>query len=799
MKPPEDLARENRALRDLVSRLGEASQRINESLDFDTVLQGVLDSARSLTGARYGVIILLDDAGQPEGFLASGLTPEEAERLWNVPQAAWFFEHLGRIPAPLRVPDLLAQLRAQGLADPGLPVPAGAFLAAPVRHLGRSVANIYLARQGPGREFGPEDEETLVMFASQAGLVIANARRYRDERRARTDLETLINTSPVGMVVFDARSGAPVSFNREAARIVDALREPDRSPEQLLEVLTFVRGDGREVSLEEFSVAEALSAGETVRAEEIVLRVPGGRSVTALVNATPIRSGDGGIESYVVTLQDLAPFRELERLRAEFLGMVSHELRTPITSIRGSATTLLDAAPELDPAEMRQFFRIILEQADTMRELIGDLLDAARIETGTLPVAPELTDPVKLVDRARSAFQNAGGGNPLDLDLAPGLPRVMADRRRIVQVLINLLNNASRYSGESSPITVSAVRQEFHVAFSVADRGRGIAAERLPHLFRKYSPPSGGEGEGGLAGSGLGLAICRGIVEAHGGRIRAESGGPGQGARFTFTVPAAETEGMAEPAGSSGGTRHPSDERTRILAVDDDPQALRYVRDALSRAGYEPVVTGDPEEVPRLVEQHRPRLALLDLMLPGTDGMELMRDILELGDLPVIFVSAYGQEELVARAFDLGAIDYVVKPFSPSELAARVRSALRRRSAAGWPAQLEPRVLGDLTIDYAERRVTVGGRTVELTATEYAMLCELSVNAGLVLTHDQLLSRVWGTGRSVESGQVRTIVKRLRRKLGDPARRPRYIFTEPRVGYRMARAEEAHPAGDGQE
>ena len=139
------------------------------------------------------------------------------------------------------------------------------------------------------------------MFASQAALVIANARRHRDELRARADLETLLDTSPVGVVVFDARTGAPVSVNREMRRIVDGLRDPDQPPEQLLDVLTVRRDDGREISLEELPLAQALSVAETVRVEEIILRVPDGRSVRALINATPILSEEGEVESFVVT------------------------------------------------------------------------------------------------------------------------------------------------------------------------------------------------------------------------------------------------------------------------------------------------------------------------------------------------------------------------------------------------------------------------------------------------------------------------------------------------------------------
>ena len=186
-----------------------------------------------------------------------------------------------------------------------------------------------------------------------------------------------------------------------------------------------------------------------------------------------------------------------------------------------------------------------------------------------------------------------------------------------------------------------------------------------------------------------------------------------------------------------------------VLVVDDDPQALRYVRDTLVKAGYRPVVTGDPEEALRLMEEDRPLLALLDLMLPGADGIELMQSILAISDVPVIFLSAYGREELIARAFDMGAVDYVVKPFSPTELSARIRAALRRRAA---PEFSEPYLLGDLAVDYHRRRVTLAGQPVPLAALEYRMLAELSASAGRVLTYQRLLERLWANGTTATCG-----------------------------------------------
>ena len=759
--------REIAALRERLSRLSEASLHITEDLDLDAVLQGVLDGARSLTGARMGGVTILDDAGQLQDFITSGLTDEDHQR----------FAYLSSLPEPLRLADFSAYTTALGLPEIGPPLgPVKGFLGAPIRLRGVRAGNLYLSDKEGGGAFTQDDEETLAMFASHAAMAIANARRHREEQRARAYLETLIDTTPVGVVVFNAGTGVPVSLNREGRRLVDGLTNPGQTAEQLLDVLTFRRADGREISLREFPLAEALSTGETVRAEEIVISVPDGRSVSVLLNATAIRSEEGQVESVVVTLQDMTALEELDRLRAEFLGMVSHELRAPLTSIKGSAATVLGSSADMDPAVVRQFFRIIDEQADHMHDLVADLLDVA-----------------VLVDRARSAFTSAGGRNNLAIDIPPDLPLVMADRRRIVQVVGNLLSNAAKHSSESSVITVTVVREDVHVAVSVADEGRGIPSERLPYLFRKFTRTDGDDLGSGVAGSGLGLAICKGIVEAHGGRIWAESEGPGMGARFTFTIPTVEMSGSGAASGPSPLSTRPSrravveaGERVHVLAVDDDPQALRYVRDALAKAGYEPIVTGDPEEALRLVAEEKPDLVLLDLMLPGTDGIELMKDILGAGDVPVIFVSAYGRDELIARAFDMGAVDYVVKPFSPTELAARIRAALRKR-AASEPA--EPYVLGDLTIDYAERSVTLSGRPLPLIAMEYRLLAELSANAGRLLTYEHLLERVWGEKSSGDVRPMRTIVSKLRRKLGDDADNPTYIFTEPRVGYRMPKGE----------
>ena len=773
MRNLDELTNEVEVLKERISRLSSVILRISGSLDVATVLWEAVDSARVLIGARYGVITTIDESGQVQDFVSSGFEPGEHEALEAWPAGPELFAHLRQQEGSLRLQNLSNYVRSLGFS-PDL-IPESTFLSTPMICGGEQVGVCFVAEKEGGAEFEDEDDTVLKLFASQAASAIANARIYGAERRVRSDLEALIESSPVGVVVFNPTTRSPVSINREARRIAEKLRLPDETLEQQMDRITCRFADGREVSLDELSMVQQLTSAETVRTEEVVLLVPDGGRVTMLINATPVHGEDGEVVSVVVTMQDLEPLRELDRMRAEFLGMVSHELRFPLTSIIGSTAAVLGAARPMDSTEMIQFFRIIEQQADQMRSLIGDLLDAGRIEAGTLSVTAQPTSVVGLVDQARGVFVSGGGRHTVLIDLSPDLPRVTADPHRIVQVISNLLSNAARYSQESSPIRIAAVREEGSVLISVSDKGRGMAPEQLGRLFSRYSgtDPS----DGSVYGHGLGLAICRGLVEAHGGRIQVESAGLGQGTRISFTLPVAES--FREARAPSSLQQADRSESPRILVVDDDPQTLRLVRDTLTSGGYTPVMTGDPTKVSALIRSEQPDLVLLDLVFPGVDGIELLSTIPELMDLPVVFISGYGRDETIARALENGAADYIVKPFSPTELNARIRAALRRRAGA------VPFVLDDLAINYDRRQVTVAGRPVPLTATEFELLRVLSVNAGKVVTYEALLRQVWAGRKNPNEEVVRTFIKRLRHQLGESASRPRWVFNQRGVGYRM--------------
>ena len=231
MTNPDDLRRENEALRDRISRLSAAVLRISASLDLDTVLNEIVESARALTGARYGCITTIDESGEARDFVTSGITPEEHQQMAAWADGPQLFEHLRDLPGPLRLGETRDYVRSLGFSTD--PLPSGTLQrtlwGTPMRHRGVHVGNFFLADKAGGQEFTDEDEEVLVLLASQAATAIANARTYRREQRARADLEALVETSPVGVVVFDARTGRPVRASKTTTPTGDVSTRASRS------------------------------------------------------------------------------------------------------------------------------------------------------------------------------------------------------------------------------------------------------------------------------------------------------------------------------------------------------------------------------------------------------------------------------------------------------------------------------------------------------------------------------------------------------------------------------------------
>ena len=225
--------------------------------------------------------------------------------------------------------------------------------------------------------------------------------------------------------------------------------------------------------------------------------------------------------------------------------------------------------------------------------------------------------------------------------------------------------------------------------------------------------------------------------------------------------------------------------KQRILIVDDEPETLKYVGANLRARGYDVVTAADGSEALKLNAEDIFDLVLLDITMPGPDGFAVCESLRQTSAMPIIMLSARGQEKDKVKALDLGADDYLTKPFGIDELLARVRAALRRNQ--NEPASGAPLIVGELSLDFANRRVTRAGAEVKLTPTEYELLVQLARSAGKVLTHTALLQRVWGPEYGQESDYLWAYVRRLRRKLEADPEHPRYILTEAGVGYRFSR------------
>jgi two-component system KDP operon response regulator KdpE len=219
----------------------------------------------------------------------------------------------------------------------------------------------------------------------------------------------------------------------------------------------------------------------------------------------------------------------------------------------------------------------------------------------------------------------------------------------------------------------------------------------------------------------------------------------------------------------------------RILVVDDEPQIRRALRTALTGHGYDVTLAEDGEDALVRIPGLQPQIVVLDLVMPGVDGFEVLKQTRTWSSVPVIVLSARGQERDKVTALDLGADDYLTKPFGMDELLARVRALLRR---AGAPSAAVIG-FGDVTIDLARHVVVRHEKEIHLTPTEFNLLAVLASNADKVLTHRMLLERVWGGYAAENAQQLRVYVNYLRRKLEDDPANPRWIVTEPGIGYRL--------------
>ncbi len=352
----------------------------------------------------------------------------------------------------------------------------------------------------------------------------------------------------------------------------------------------------------------------------------------------------------------------MAQLKSDFVANVSHDLKTPLSVIRMFGETLeMGRVP--DEARRQEYYRVITRESERLSRLIDNVLDFSRIEGGRrrYDLAPTAVEPLIRDTLEAFAYPLEQGGFKLEVAVAADLPEVPMDADAISQALANLIDNAIKYSDADRVVAVDARRDGEGLALTVADRGVGIAPAEHTRIFEKFYRVGRSETQG-RRGSGVGLALVRHVAEAHRRpRDRAERARPGQ-----------PLHAVAAPR--SGRRRVP-----RILIVDDEPEIVRGLEDNLRFEGYETLSATSGEEGLARALGEAPDLVLLDIMMPRLSGWDVCRELRRRGvDVPVIMLTARGEEVDRVRGLELGADDYVAKPFSLRELLARVRAVLRR-------------------------------------------------------------------------------------------------------------------------
>ena len=370
------------------------------------------------------------------------------------------------------------------------------------------------------------------------------------------------------------------------------------------------------------------------------------------------------------------------RVKDEFLTTLSHELRTPLNSVLGWARLL--AGGKLDPTQTARAVQAIERAGWAQSRLIEDLLDLSRMLAGTMELSIRPTALQPLVESAVESLRSASDAKQLTIEtvIDGTFPPIALDADRLKQVVWNLLSNAIKFTPNGGHVEVRVVAESDHVRLTVSDTGIGIPPPVAAHLFERFrqGDASSTREHGGL---GLGLGIVRHIVELHGGSVSASSGGDNAGAAFEVRLPIRLIEAsVAVPTPQPAPA--PSLRGVSVLVVDEDPQQLAFLRDTLEPQGAVVVTASTTNEAMARLKRDAPDVLLSDLVLPGQDGLSLIRDIRRLdqqsgGATPACALTALARSEDRSRALSAGFQIHVAKPAAPSEIVKTVEWLARGR------------------------------------------------------------------------------------------------------------------------
>lgn len=461
-----------------------------------------------------------------------------------------------------------------------------------------------------------------------------------------------------------------------------------------------------------------------------------------------------------------------QQMRRDFMADISHELRTPLAVLRGELEAIQDGVRKFTPETVAS----LQAEVGTLTKLVDDLHQLSMSDEGALAYQKAPVDLIPLLEVAGGAFRERFASRGLKLQFSlPDSITVFGDRDRLMQLFNNLLENSLRYTDSGGSLKISAEQHDKTVRLTFADSAPGVSDDQLQKLFERFYRTEGSRNRAS-GGSGLGLAICLNIVEAHNGRIIAAHS-PFGGVSITVELP------LERDLQRRSMTELPIDENTpRILIVEDEPKLGQLLIDYLRAASYAPTLISHGDQVLPYVRQTPPDLILLDLMLPGTDGLTLCREIRRFSDIPIVMVTAKIEEIDRLLGLEIGADDYICKPYSPREVVARVKTILRRCKPQRELQQQDAE--SPLIIDEGRFQASWRGKMLDLTPAEFRLLKTLSHEPGKVFSREQLLNHLYDDYRVVTDRTIDSHIKNLRRKLESLDAEQSFIRAVYGVGYR---------------
>ncbi len=617
--------------------------------DYDEVLRLVVDRTAAFTSATACMLLLSQDDGLARVVRSVGVDPAKAAKL-AVPLTE-------RIDADLC--DLLGFQARDGFA--GVPVIGK-----------RGVMGILAVyRQGPDARDLARGDELISAFADQAAIALDNAervRRVRDEealRRSEQRLRALADSIP--QLAWTARQDGYIDwYNRRWYEYTGT------TPEQMVGWGWQSVHDPAALPVVLRRWKASIAAGAAFEME-FPLRGADGTFRRFLTRAFPLKDPEGNVEQWFGTNTDVTELvqaqealREADRRKNEFLAILSHELRNPLAPIRNSIYLLERAAP--GSAQAARSKEVIRRQTMHLTRLVDDLLDVTRISHGKIELRRtrvDLRDVVrKTTDDLRSLFEESEV--ELRVEHFVGPVWVDADPTRIIQVLGNLLQNAVKFTPPPGTVTVGISLGEQRAEISVRDTGLGMEPHEVERMFEPFAQADHdlARTKGGL---GLGLALVRGLVELHGGSVRARSGGIGKGTEFVFNLPLSTAgpavEGRPAAAGEAG--------KRLVLIIEDNADAGQSLAEVLELDGHSVRVAPDGRSGIELARELRPDFVLCDIGLPDVDGYEIARTLRAddaLRETRLVALSGYAQPEDVQRALEAGFDAHLPKPPPLDEL-----------------------------------------------------------------------------------------------------------------------------------